>query len=629
MRTRGLAITGAALCLLLGATGLVGTLIVGWSFSQALDSFVVSNEVIGLSFGLCGALLAYHRPRHPVGWLYLVGGSLQTLTAATSPVAQLLYDHHAPTALVRVLMTVFMWSWPVHIGICLPLSLALLPDGRLPTPRWRPWLLAVALTAPLFVVEIGTDPQPAADLPVGYLTLPHDGGLAALWGLSELRWVLSMLFGVVALVVRYRRGDEQVRRQLLWIVAAAAFVLAAVAPWALVAGTPIAVLFAIPLLPVAITVAVLRHGLLDIRLVVARGVVYGLLSALVLAVYALLVLALSGVASALLVALLALPLRARLQVAVDRLLYGDRGDPLRVAHRVGGALSDLSAGLEEVRSAMRLPWVAVLVGGADVLGSAGTRPVEVSVLELSDDAVLEVGLRRGERRLSSADERVLTLLSGPLAVAVAATRASQELQLSRERLVTAREEERRRLRRDLHDGLGPLLTGVAFAADAAANVQSADPSQALDLLRSVRTETRTAIAEVRRLVDDLRPKALDELGLVGAVELRAAAVAGDVAVTVTAGPLGELPAAQEVAAYRIATEGLTNVVRHSDAQRAEVRLCRDAEVLVVEVLDDGTAKQWGSGVGTTTMRERAEELGGTCVTGPTAEGGRVRAVLPL
>jgi signal transduction histidine kinase len=308
------------------------------------------------------------------------------------------------------------------------------------------------------------------------------------------------------------------------------------------------------------------------------------------------------------------------------LLFGDRGDPLRVAHRVGGALSDLSGALEEVRAAMRLPWVAVVVDGAP-LAAAGTRVTDVSTLPLGD-GLLEVGLRRGERSLAAADSRVLTMLSGPLAVAVAATHASAELRVSRERIVTAREEERRRLRRDLHDGLGPLLTGVALTADAAANVSSSDAEQAAALLASVRTETRTAIAEVRRLVDDLRPRALDELGLVGAVELRAAA-SGDVDVTVTAGPLGELPAALEVAAYRIATEGLTNVLRHSDARRAEVRLCRDADVLVVEVLDDGSTGEWGTGVGTTSMRERAEELGGTCVSGPSPDGGRVRAELPL
>jgi signal transduction histidine kinase len=619
---------------LLAATGSVASVAAGWDFTRALESFVVSNAVIGLGFGLCGALLVWHRPRHPVGWLFLVGGLLQNVTASAAPLDQLVHDAGGPVWSMRLLTTVFAWAWPVHIGVCLPLSLALLPDGRLPSPRWRPWFVLVAVTSPLFVVETGTSPQQLEGIPDGWWTLPTDGGWAVLWTASELRWVLSMLFGVAALSVRYRRGDEQVRRQLLWVVAAAAFVLAAVAPWSLVAGTPVVVLFAIPLLPAAVTVAVLRHGLLDIRLVLARGVAYVLLSALVLAGYAAAVLLLSGVASALLVSLLAFPLRARLQVAVERLLYGDRGDPLRLASRVGGALTDLSTALEAVREAMRLPSVAVIDATGEVLGRAGAPGGHTAELVLSAEASLVVGLRSGERVLGAADARVLEMLSGPLAVAVAATRVSRELQVSRERLVTAREEERRRLRRDLHDGLGPLLTGVALSADAAANVAGSDAAAAAELLRAVRTETRTAIAEVRRLVDDLRPRALDELGLVAALELRAGQLTSradgePLAVTVTAGPLGELPAALEVAAYRIATEALTNVVRHSAAATAELRLCRDAHHLVVEVLDDGGAAVWGGGVGTTSIRERAEELGGSCVVGPGSTGGVVRATLPL
>jgi two-component system NarL family sensor kinase len=634
VRTRAAAVCGAAPCLLLALTGGLASVAVGWDFSKALESFVVSNAVIGLGFGLCGALLVWHRPDHPVGWLFLVGGLLQNVTAAVAPLDQLVHDHGGPVWSMRLLTTMFAWAWPVHIGVCLPLSLALLPDGRLPSPRWRPWFVLVAVTSPLFVVETGTSPQQLTGIPDGWWTLPHDGGWSALWTASELRWVLSMLFGLAALAVRYRRGNELVRRQLLWVVAAAAFVLAAVTPWSLVAGTPVVVLFAIPLLPVAITVAVLRHGLLDIRLVLARGLAYFLLSALVLAGYALLVLLLSGVASALLVALLAFPLRARLQAAVDRLLYGDRGDPVRLASRVGGALSDLSAGLEAVRETMRLPYVAIVDASGTVLGEAGL-PVEATAqVVLSEASSLLVGLRAGERVLGAADARVLEMLSGPLAVAGAAPTTSRELQVSRERLVTAREEERRRLRRDLHDGLGPLLTGVALAADAAANVQHSAPDDARDLLRGVRTDTRTAIAEVRRLVDDLRPRALDELGLVPALELRAAqaiarADGAPLVVTVTAGPLGELPAALEVAVYRIVTEALNNVVRHSSASRAEVRLCRDKTSLVVEVLDDGPLSEWGGGVGTTSMRERAEELGGSCVATSTAAGGLVRAALPL
>ncbi len=118
-----------------------------------------------MSFGLCGALITWHRPAHPVGWLYLVGGTLQTVTAAAAPLSQLAHDEQAPTWVVRLLVTAFSLAWPVHIGVCLPLSLLLLPDGHLPSPRWRPWFVAVAVTAPLFVVEVATAPQQLDGIP--------------------------------------------------------------------------------------------------------------------------------------------------------------------------------------------------------------------------------------------------------------------------------------------------------------------------------------------------------------------------------------------------------------------------------------------------------------------------------
>ena len=281
--------------------------------------------------------------------------------------------------------------------------------------------------------------------------------------------MLSVVVGVACLAFRYWRGTEVVRRQLLWLVGAAAVILLAVIPWALVAGTPIAVLFTIPLLPAAVAVAVLRHQLLDIRLVIARGLTFALLSGLVLAAYAALVIVLSGVASALLVALLALPLRSRLQAAVDRLFYGERGNPLTVASRVGRSMQGgLADTLAELGEALRLPYVGVhvddvvLASGGELSGPSASMPL--------DGATLVVGLRSGEKRLAPADQRVLALLSGPLSTAVRATSLLEDLQLSRERLVVAREEERRRLRRELHDGLGPLLTGVALSADAASNL---------------------------------------------------------------------------------------------------------------------------------------------------------------
>lgn len=417
------------------------------SFREAVDAFVVSNICIGLGFALCGAILAANRPRHPVGWLWLGGGILAlptALTALAAPSAQLLQDHGASRGLVRSAVTVFNWSWPWHIGLVIPLSLLLLPDGWLPSPRWRPPAWLVVLTAPLFVVEVGTSPGATADHPAGYLVFASHDSLSTLWAISEFRWVLSVLAGVIALVLRYRQGNDQLRRQLLWPLAAAAVVLVAVTPWALVAGTPIAVLFTIPLVPIAITVGILRHQLLDIRVVIARGIAYALLSGIVLGVYALLVIALSGFASALVAALAALPLRSALQRSVERPLYGQRSDPLRVASRVGGGLgAGLAAPLDEIREALRLPWVAVTVTGQHV-ASSGDPVQATATMPLAADGELVIGLRAGERRLSATDERVLQLLAGPLAVAVQATGLSQELQASRERLIAAREEERRR-----------------------------------------------------------------------------------------------------------------------------------------------------------------------------------------
>lgn len=635
MRTRWLA--GAlGVAAVVAAAGAVGsTFAAGWTFTDALEGFVVSNILIGLSFGLCGVLIAWHRQTSPLGWMYAGGGLCQTLSALAAPLGEVLDDRGAAVWLLRLDMTVFQWAWPVNITL-IPISLLMLPDGKLASRRWRPVAIVVAVTAPLFVFEVGLSPESAPGLPRAYGTISQGSydSLAWLWTVSEVRWALSVLVGVVCLVVRYRAGSEMVRRQLLWLVAAAAVIVVAVTPWALVAGTPLVVLFTIPLLPAAVAAAVLRHQLLDIRLAVARGLTYALLSALVLAAYAALVVVLSGVASALLVALLALPLRSRLQSAVDQLLYGERSNPLRVASRVGRSLGvGLPETLEEIRATLRLPYVGVVVKGGEI-AAAGALDGPSASLPLQGGHLI-IGLRTGETRLAPADERVLGLLSGPIDTAVHATVLLSELQRSRERLVAAREHERRRLRRELHDGLGPLLTGVALSADTAANLAGGAPENALQQrLSAVRSDTRSAIQEVRRIVDDLGTPALDELGLVEALRIRADQLhyrsdGQPLNTTVEATDLPPLPAAVEQAVYRIATEALTNVVRHSRASSAVVRLCCDDAGLHCDVLDDGgRTGPWTPGIGIEGMRERVAELGGTCEAGPGPQGGQVRVCMP-
>jgi signal transduction histidine kinase len=229
---------------------------------------------------------------------------------------------------------------------------------------------------------------------------------------------------------------------------------------------------------------------------------------------------------------------------------------------------------------------------------------------------LVVAARGPTEPLSPADLRLLDDLTRQIGVAAHAVLLTEDLRASRERIVTAREEERRRLRRDLHDGLGPALAAMGMRAEAAEGLLETDPASAERLLAELRGEIATAVADVRRLVDGLRPPAIDDLGLVGAVRLAADRLSanGRPEVSVESdGPLAELPAAVEVAAYRIATEAMTNAVRHAGAAHCSVRLVGGAELAVI-VEDDGTGlpADRRDGVGLVSMHERAAELGGEC-----------------
>ena len=223
-----------------------------------------------------------------------------------------------------------------------------------------------------------------------------------------------------------------------------------------------------------------------------------------------------------------------------------------------------------------------------------------------------------------------------LAQSLRASALAADLQQSRQQTIAAREEERRRLRRDLHDGLGPRLTGIAFTADAARNLAGSDPASTAAAARDRSAlETTAAIESIRELVYAMRPPALDELGLAGAVIQAAATIRGRsggprCARRCAADGVEQLPAAVEVAAYRIAVEALTNVARHTDCREASVELSLRGPNLVVEVADRAAGDgSWRAGVGLSSMRERAEELGGSLIADSTTAGGRVRAELPL
>jgi signal transduction histidine kinase len=358
--------------------------------------------------------------------------------------------------------------------------------------------------------------------------------------------------------------------------------------------------------------------------------------------------------AAALVALLVGPLRALLQRRARRLVYGMRAEPYAALSGLGRQLAatlpddDVPTTLvSTIREALRAPYVALAVGvdGAFPIaaeqGRATPDALSLPVHHHGEQVgILIVGYDAGHP-LSAPDRALLTDLTSHAGSAIhglqltaSLRRGSRELQDAREQLVQTREEERRRLRRDLHDGLGPTLSGVAFSTDAARNQLSSDPAAADALLEKLRADTTSAIAEVRRLVEGLRPPALDELGLLGAVRQHAATLHADggapLQVTIAAPePLPELSAAAEVTAYRIVVEALTNVARHAAATTAAVELSVAGDDLRVSVQDDGRGSNtWRPGVGMSSMRERAEQVGGTLSARSRADGGRVEARIP-
>jgi two-component system, NarL family, sensor kinase len=633
----------------------VGAVLAGMTLADAVAEYLVTNAAIGLAGALSGLLLAWHRPRNPIGWLLAAGGVLQTLTAAASPLLTAAVARGWSEGATRGVATVYSFAWPCAIGFCLPAALLLFPTGRLPGPRWR-WLAGLVLVvAPLFVLENGTDPAGAG--PGGSvhgLLVLDPAAWTVIAAIAEWGFVLVLVGVLASLVARYRRGDDRTRRQLLWLVLATLVVAVDMVLWGpTAAGLPVLNLLVIALIPVAITVAVLRHQLLDIRLVVSRAVLYVLLSAGVLAVWLGLVTLLelvlrrqagfgeSAVAT-LVVVLAAAPARVWLQRLVDRAFYGDRGDPVRAVSRLGEqlAVGEERDVLAAIGGALRLPSVTVHAPGRDVTwtrapGEIG-RDVERLPLRYGGEEVAElvVGVRRGQGSLDRSDRAALELLAAPLAAAVHARALADDVASSRTAIVAAREEERRRLRRDLHDGLGPVLTGIGYRADAARNLVATDPERAGELLATLRQDVAEAIEDVRRLVRALRPPSLDELGLVGALRRHfEPAVASGAPTVVLDLPdtVPPLPAAVEAAAYRIATEGVLNAVRHAGSTSVTVALALPGRGLEVTVTDDGAGGDaWAPGVGLTAMRERADEVGGRLEAGPRlGVGGRVLAWLPL
>ena len=558
------------------------------------------------------------------------------------------------------------WWWLPGLALPLGALLVLMPDGHLASRRWWPVPAAVAVGTLLGSAAVST--SPTFDLgtaaPIENPFARAGGSAIVVLGIVGVILVIGgLVASLAAFIVRYRRSDGDERQQLRWVgislgLAVPLFVVGALL-WGVVPGAELLPVLAFLLLPTGIAVAVLKYRLYEIDLVINRALVYGVMTIGVVAGYVAIVglvgatlssradlfvsLVVTGV-----VAVCFQPMRERVQRFVNRLMYGERDDPYAAIARLGRTLASslqldtvLPTIVETIGQTLALQYVGLALAGesasreTEIAAEYGTPGAEILTFPLAHQGIavgeLRLAPRPGER-LRERDHRLIADLVPQVAAAVHAVALSLELQLARQRIVQLREEERRRIRRDLHDGLGPALAGLTFTLEAVRNLTGSDLQRADELLVSATQQVQTMITDVRQLIYGLRPPALDQLGL--AASLRGLATQEstlETSVTVDApNSFPPLPAAVEVAAYWIAQEALTNVKRHAHARTCNLRVAVEPTTLRLEIADNGAGLSIGStGIGLHTMKERAAEVGGTCEIGDRTGGGTlVVASLP-
>jgi len=642
----------------------------------ASPNMLVVGVTVG--FGGSGAVLTWQRPKLPIGWLFGWINLVFALCAATAAYARLGLAPNPPLPAAGLAAWVQSWLFFLAYPIGFALALLWFPSGRAPSARWARACVGLAaagtgLLVAAYMFAVGPISGHMSELPPNIYNPAGlvSGDVAGV--LTTLAWIVGtfgLVIALVSLLVRFLRAQGRERSQVKVLLGIAAIIVVGLISHLLTEvflpkGTPDAGLVvekaaALVGLPAAMAYAILRHRLFDLDLALNRTLVYGGLTAAVAGGYAIAVGVLGALfqtrgsfwisvaAIAALVVVFA-PLRSRLQTIVDRVMYGDRDRPYEVVAglgaRIGGAESGetvVAVVVETVARALRLPYASVRLeeDGRDTRTVAWGEPVANQVvisLEHQGERLGDIvfGKRSGGKEFTEAERRLLVDLARQAAAAVHSSRLASDLQHSRQRLVSAREEERRRVRRDLHDGLAPALGGLVLQLGGIRALVRPDPDAAETELARLEHDVQATIAEIRRLVYDLRPPALDDLGLVGAVRQVAEALdAGERGVAVrvhTPSVIPPLPAAVEVAAFRVAQEAMTNAVRHSGGAACLVSLHSNG-VLTVDVLDDGVgiSAEAKPGVGLASMRERAMELGGTCaVERAEPHGTRVTVRLPL
>jgi len=602
---------------------------------EALWFFAVDVTVACVYGTVASVILA--RRRHPVPWilaLAAVGGGLAAIGFAYRAFGD---DHPGLPGLEAV--------------------------GMLQGLAWVPGTLALFLVVPWLV----------RDHPIGRAVWGVVAGtvLIAVWVVCQAleidvvftplvtAVVLLGLVSAAAVERRHRHGPVAERNGLGWLALGSALLALSFVPLALPFGlvsipvwvTPVLHLASQAVYPAAVLVAVLRGRMWGLQLAVSRTVLAGLMTVTLTTTYVVVTWLVTRVVpgtgfgqlvGAGVVAVAVQPARLWLERRVHRLVHGAGVAPDHVVRRLGTHLSlegsteallhDLA---EVVGTAMRLESVTLAVpGGEDVVwGVPSGGLVAVPLRHRGEEVGALVVTLPGGESLGSAGQRTLGDLANVVATAVAVTRAAREVEESRQRLASARLAERRVIRREIHDGLGPSLAGLRLGLRGARNLLDTDPAAAAGLLGTLQDELDQRVADVRTMSHSLLPPVLDELGLGAALQELAARYAED-GLTVRLDLQHEEVSDPQVAAaaYGIVGEALVNVSRHSGASECTVRTSSSSGALSVLVADSGRGigDDARAGVGSRSMRERAEEQGGRLeIHSSPGAGTSVEAVLPL
>lgn len=621
--------------------------------TEAYIAFIMTCFNLGASACLVlGLLIFLQKANYRNAWfaaLFLVmyggSGNVTHTKALTDAISTLWLPIEMVSLLNQFLFVMFFitfpngrfaprWTIGIALGWVIVFSLPrFLPNSPLNWNHWPGWVIVMILTS--IYGSLG-----------GVMAYRYRHVLTRTER-QKTKWVfLGMLVALIGILF-----------QLTFYIFDPALLIMAISPLFFVQAFIVTV--SLSLIPISIAIAILRSNLFDIDFLINRTLVYSALTVFVAGAYILVVgavgallriegnIALSLVATGL-VAVAFNPLRERLQRFVNRLMYGDRDEPYRVLTRLGQRLESviepataLALTVETVAHALKLPYVAIrLKGKADVVSVGNTDfsnhlPVIFPLIYAGKTiGELVATARAPDELLSSADQRLLGDLARQIGVTAHAIQLGMELEHARLRIVTAREEARRRLGSDLHDGLGHQLTGLARQAEMATALLEHDPAKARGMLVEVTEQLNTAISQVRGMAHQLHPPELELLGLVGALRERVQ-IQNSFAIRITVqDSLPPLPTAIETAAYYIALEALTNVEKHADAKWCAIRIAlieSHPPILELDVTDDGRGlpPETAHGLGLLSMQARAVEIGGMCrIEANPGVGTRVSVRLP-